>query len=86
MFLGLHKQQKFNLESVKLDVLKIIGYCDNIIINCLKSFLDNKQRIQEEMVTLLKTETFFFLVLPYFGPLSLKARTKLGKSHKGIVN
>lgn len=63
VFLGLHKQLKFNLELVKLDVLKIIGYCDNIIIKCLKSFLRNKQRIQEEMLTLLKTETFFLSFL-----------------------
>ena len=52
------------------------GYPENFIIdNCFKTFLDNKHRTQEKVVTVPKKP--LFLVLPYLGPLSLQTRTKL---------
>ena len=76
---------KFHLELVKLiDIFKSNGYPENFINNCFKGFLDNKYRIQEKVKTApTKNE---FLVLPYLEPLSLKTRTKLRKSPKGIFN
>ena len=76
---------KFHLELVKLtDVLKNNGYPENFFNNCFKVFLDNKYRIQEEVITVPKKT--LFLVFPYLGPLSLQTRTKLRKSLKGILN
>ena len=48
-----------------------------------KRFVDNKHRIQEKTVIVLKKR--FFLVLPYLGSLSLQTRTKLRKSLIGIL-
>ena len=76
---------KFHLELVKLiDVFKNNGYPENFINNCFKVFLDNKYRIQEKVITVLKKT--LFLVVPYLGTLSLETRTKLRKSLKGILN
>ena len=52
-------------------------YSENFIHNCFKTFLDNKHRIQEKVITVPKTP--LFLALSYLGPLSLQTRTKLGK-------
>ena len=66
---------KFHLELVKLiDVFKSNGYPESFINNCLKVFLDNKNRIQENVITVPKKT--LFLVLPYLGPLPLQTRTK----------
>ena len=46
-------------------------------------FLDIKYRIREKVITVPKKT--LLLVLPYLGPLSLQARTKLTKSLKGIL-
>ena len=76
---------KFHLELVKLiGVFKSSGYPENFINNCFKLLLDNKYRIQEKVITV--TKKTLFLVLPYLGTLSLKTRTKLSKSLKGILN
>ena len=76
---------KFHLEFVKLThVFKNNCYPENFISNCFKVFLDNKYRIQETVITVLKKN--LFLVLPYLGPLSLQTRIKLRKSLKGILN
>ena len=47
------------------------------------TFLDNKHRIQEKVITVPKKP---FLALPYPAPLSLQTRTKLIKSLIGILN
>ena len=76
---------KFQLELVKIiDVFKNNRYPENFINNCFKVFLDNKYRIQEKVITVLKKH--LFLVLPYLGPLLLQNRTKLRKSLKSILN
>ena len=59
------------------------SYPENFINNCFKTFLDNKHRIQENVITVTKKP--LFLVLPYLGPLSFQTRTKL-KSLKCILN
>ena len=65
---------KFHSELVKLtDVFKNNGYPEKFI-----------NRIQEKVIA--APEKTLFLVLPYLGPLSLHTRTKLRKSHKGILN
>ena len=67
-----------------MDVFKSSGYTKNFINNCFKTFLDNKDRIQEKVLTVPKK--LLFSVLTYFGPLSLQTRTKLRKSLRGILN
>ena len=67
-----------------MDVFKSNGYPENLINNCFKTFLDNKHRIQEKIITV--TKKLLFLVHPYLGPLSLHTRIKLRKSLKGILN
>ena len=75
---------KFHLELVKLiDVFKSNGDPESFINNFLKVFLDNKNRIQEKVITVPKKT--LFLVLPYLGRLSLQTRTKLRKSLKVII-
>ena len=70
---------------VKLkDVFKSNSFPENFINNCFKTFLDNKHRIQEKLITVPKKP--LFLVLPYLGPLSLQTRTKVRKSLKGNLN
>ena len=55
---------KFHLELVQLmDVFKSTSYTENIINNCFKVFLNNKHRIEEKVITVLKKPMFF--VLPY---------------------
>ena len=66
-----------------MDVFKSNGYSKNFVNNCFKTFLDNKERIQEKAITVPKEP--FFLVLPYLGTLSLQTRTKLRKSLKSIL-
>ena len=61
-----------------MDVFKSNSYPGNFINNFLKTFLDNKHRIQEKVITVLKKP--LFLALPYTGPLSLQTGTKLRKS------
>ena len=76
---------KFHLELVKLiDAFKSNCYPENFINNCLKTFLDNKLRIQEKVITDPKKP--LLSVLPYLGPLSLITRTKLRKSLKDILS
>ena len=76
---------KFHLELVKLmDVFKSNGYPENFINNCFKTFLDNKHKIQEKVITVTKKP--LFLVLPDLRSLSLQTRTKLRKSLIGILN
>ena len=76
---------KFHLELVKLtNVFENNSYPENFINNFFKVFLDNKYRIQEEVITVPKKT--LFLVLPYLGPLSLQTRTKSRKSLKGILH
>ena len=67
-----------------MDVFKSSGYTKNFINNCFKTFLDNKDRIQEKVLTVPKKP--LFSVLTYLGPLSLQTRTKLRKSLRGILN
>ena len=67
-----------------IHVFKSNGYPENFTNNCFEVFLDNKYRIQEQVITVPKKT--LFLVLPYLGPLSLQTRTKLSKSLKGILN
>ena len=84
----------FHLELVKLiDVFKNNGEIAldafksnfvNFSNNCFKVFLDNKYRLQENVITVPKRA--LVLVLPYLGPLSLQTRTKLRKYLKGILN
>ena len=70
---------RFYLELVKLmDVFKSNGYPENFINNCFNTFVDNKHRIQEKVITMPKKP--LFLVLPYF------TRTKLRKSLKSNLN
>ena len=76
---------KFHLELVKLtDVFTSNSYPENFIKNYFKTFLDNKLRIQENMITVPKK--LLFLMLPYLGPISLQTRTKFRKSLKSILN
>ena len=76
---------EFHLELVKLmDVFKRSGYPDNFINKCFETFLDNKHRIQEKVITLPQIP--LLLVLFYLGPLSLQTTTNLRKSLKGILN
>ena len=76
---------KLHLELFKLiDPFNNNGYPENFINNYFKMFLDNKYRIQEKVITVLKKT--LFLVVPDLGTLSLETRTKLRKSLKGILN
>ena len=84
-YIDLPRWTKFHSELVKLmDVFKSNGYPEKFINNCFKTFLDNKHRIQEKVLTVPKKSLFF--VFLYLGPLSLQTRTKLRKSLKGILN
>ena len=65
-----------------LDVFNSNGYPENFINNCFKTFLDNKHRIQEKMIT-VPNKPFFS---PYFRPSPLETTTKLRKCIKGILN
>ena len=48
-----------HLELVKLmDVFKSNGYPENFINNCFKTFLDNKHRVQEKVITVPKKPLF----------------------------
>ena len=50
---------KFHLELVKLmDVFKSNGCPENFINNCFNTFLDNKHKIQEELITVPKKPLF----------------------------
>ena len=64
-----------------MDVFKSDGYPENLINNHFKTFLDNKNRIQEKV-----PKKPLFLVLPCFGPVSLQTTIKLRKSLKGVLN
>ena len=64
-----------------MDVFKSDGYPENFINNHFKTFLDNKNRIQEKV-----PQKPLFLVLPCFGPVSLQTTIKLRKSLKGVLN
>ena len=76
---------EFHSQFFKLmDVFKSSGYFDNFISNRFKASFDNKHRIQEKVITVLKKP--LFLAFPYFGSLSLQTRTKLRKSLKGVLN
>ena len=48
-------------------VFKSNSYPENFMNNCFKTFLDNKHRIQEKVITVPKKP--LFLILPYLGPL-----------------
>ena len=63
-----------------MDVFKNNGYPENFI----NTFLDNKHRIQEKVITVPKKP--LFLVPPYLEPLSLQTKTKLRKLLIGILN
>ena len=51
------------------------NYPEKFINNCFKTFLDNKQRMEEKVITVPKKP--LYIVLPYLEPLSLQNRTKL---------
>ena len=63
-----------------MDVFKNNGYPENFI----NTFLDNKHRIQEKVITVPKKP--LFLVPPYLQSLSLQTKTKLRKPLIGILN
>ena len=67
-----------------MNVFKSDGYPENFINNHFKTFLDNKNRIQEKLIDVPKKP--LLLVLPCFGPVSLQATIKLRKSLKGVLN
>ena len=72
---------KFHLELFKLiDIFKRNGYSENFINNCFKMFLNNKYRIQENVITV--PQKTLLVVIPYRGPqfvasykLCLKVKT-----------
>lgn len=67
-----------------MNVFKSDGYPENLINNHFKTFLDNKNRIQEKLIDVPKKP--LLLVLPCFGPVSLQTTIKLRKSLKGVLN
>ena len=66
-----------------MDVFKNNDYPGNFV-NSFKSFLDNKHRIPEKVIT--DSKKSLFIVHPYLEQLSLQTRTKLGKSLKSILD
>ena len=73
---------KFHFELVKLmNVFKSNGYPETFINNLFKTFLDNKHRIKENMITVPKKPLFLDL-----WTLSVQTRTTLRKYLKGILN
>ena len=60
------------------------GYPGKAIDKCNKKFLDNIHFVKENVSTVEKRR--FLLVLPYFGVISLKTRTKLQHAFKGVSN
>ena len=67
-----------------MDFLKSIFYLENFINYCFKTFLDNKHRRQEKVITVPKKS--FLLVLPRLEILSFQIRINWRKAHKGILN
>ena len=66
---------KINLELVRLiNVFKNNGFLENFINNCFKTFLNNKRKLQEKLLSAPKK------------PILLQATSKFKKSLKGIVN
>ena len=58
-----------------MDVFKSKVYPENSINNSFKTFLDNKHRMQEKLITVPKEP--LLLVLRYFGSVSIKTRINL---------
>ena len=55
MFLYFLRFNNFHFEFVRLKaVLKSKSYSENFINNCFQTFLDNKHRIQEKVITVPK--------------------------------
>ena len=74
---------RFHFKFVWLtDIVKKNSYPDKLINNYIKRFLDNKHRIEENLVTVPKKPFF----PPYPGPSTLQITTKLGKSIKVFLN
>ena len=74
---------KFHRELVTLkEILQRDGYPKLSIGKCFKKFLDRLQIIKPTSATVEKKA--FCLVLPYLGPISLQARTKLTNATKNI--
>ena len=60
------------------------GYPENFIDKCFKNLLDNIHLVKEKVTTVEKKR--LLLVLPYLGVISLKTRTKLQQTIKGVLN
>ena len=71
----------------QLILLRVIfqknGYLENFIGKCFKLFL-NRIHVLKDKVTAVEKKPLR-LVLPYLGAISLKTRTKLQKSIKGVI-
>ena len=71
----------------QLILLRVIfqknGYLKNFIGKCFKLFL-NRIHVLKDKVTAVEKKPLR-LVLPYLGAISLKTRTKLQKSIKGVI-
>ena len=67
-----------------IDVFKNNGNPENFNNNLSKTFLDNKHRIQEKLITVSKKPFFSLLFFLSLGVISLQTRTKLRKFLKGI--
>ena len=80
-FLICSDRTKFQLELFKLkQVFKTNRYAENFINNCLKTYLANKHKMQENVITAPKEPLFLFLI--YLRPLLFQPRTKLRVSLK----
>ena len=71
----------------QLILLRVIfqknGYLENFIGKCFKLFLNRIHVLKDKVTTVEKKP--LRLVLPYLGAISLKTRTKLQKSIKGVI-